>query len=109
MEVFLRDDRDAGLLELLLAERPVVLQLVGVRTAADHELAGLAQLLGLGALAEDVVEHDDVGPGYVAHPVVGLGDEAVGELLLVLRLDEELDLVAFFHDLPRDVGDQPVQ
>jgi hypothetical protein len=27
--------------------------------------------------------------------------EAVGDLALVLRLYEELDLVAFFHDLPR--------
>ena len=42
-------------------------------------------------------------------PVVGLGDEAVGDLALVLRFDEELDLVAFFHDLPRDVGDQAIE
>src|SRR3989442_9983882 len=44
VEVLLRDDRDAGLLELLLSERAVVLELVGVGAAAHHELAGLPQL-----------------------------------------------------------------
>ncbi len=109
MKILLRDDRHAGLLELLLSKGAVVLELVRVGTAAHHQLAGLPQLVCLRPLAQDVVEHDDVGPRHVADPVVGLGDEAVGDLALLLRLDEQLDLVALFDDLPRDVGDQAVE
>ena len=109
MEVFLRNDRDAGLFQLLLAERAIVFELIGVRGSPDYQLARLPQLVRLGTLAQHVVEHDDVGPGHLAHPVVGLGHEAVADLLLLLRLDEELRLVAFFDNLPGDVRDQPVE
>ena len=101
-----RDDRDAGLLELLLAEGAVVLEAVGVGRAADHGLALLLQLGRLLALPEHVVEHDHVGPVDLLLPVVGLRHEAVGDVLLLGVADEVAGLMAFLQDLPRDVADQ---
>ena len=65
-----------------------------------------AQRLRLLALAERVVEDDDVRPVDFLLPVVDLGHEAVGDVALLLVLDEVADLVAFLHDLPGDVADE---
>src|SRR5262249_13582749 len=109
VEVAVRDDRDASLLQLLLAEGAVVLESVGVGRAADHGLALGAQRDGLLALAERVVEDDDVGPLDVSLPVFGLRYEAVGDVLLLRVSDEVADLVALLEDLPRDVADESRQ
>ena len=107
-EVLLGDDGDARGLELVLAEGPVVLEAVGVGAASHHLLALLAQGLGLGALAQHVVEDDDVGPVDVGLPVVDLGHEAVADLPLALALDEVADLVVLLDRLPGDVADEAV-
>ena len=64
---------------------------------------------GFGALAERVVENDDVGPVDVFLPIVGLGDEAVGDVALFFVADVIADFVAFFEDLPGDVADESGQ
>ena len=66
----------------------------------------LAQRLRFFALAERVVEDDDVRPIYVFFPVLRFGDEAVGDIALFLVADEVADFVAFFGNLPGDVADQ---
>ena len=83
--------------------------MVGVRRATDDEFAGLPQLMRLGALAEHVIEDDDIGPGHLRHPILGLRHEPVGDLTLALRFDEQLDLVPFLDDLPGDVGDEAIE
>ena len=62
IEFLVRNDGDAGLLQFFLAEGAIVLEIVGVRSAADDGFAGSAESLGSSALAEGVVENDDVGP-----------------------------------------------
>src|SRR5262249_3226282 len=69
-EVFLRNNSDAGLAQLLLAELAIVLEAIGVGRAADDELAALPQPLRLRALSEDVVENDYVSPVDIAPPIV---------------------------------------
>ncbi len=109
VEVPVRDDRDAGLLQLLLAERAVVLQPVGVGRAAHDGLSLRPHRHGLLALPERVVEDDHVRPVHVLLPVVGLRDETVGDVLFLGVADEVADLVAFLQDLPRDVADEAGQ
>ena len=99
---------DAGRLQLRLAEAAVVLEAVGVRRAADDELALPAQLRGQRAVPQHVVEDDDVGPVDVGAPVVGLRHEAGGDLALLGVLDVVLRRVAFLGHLPGDVADQAV-
>src|SRR5688572_28323741 len=107
-EVLVRDGRHADVLQLLLAERAVVLQLVRIGIAADHGLAAGAQLLGKLAHAEDVVEHHEIGPVDVAAPILSLGHEALANAALLLVLDPQAHVVAFLHHLPGDVGDETV-
>ena len=61
---------------------------------------------GLLALAERVVEDDDVRPVDFLLPVAHLGHEAVGDVALFLILDEVADLVALLRHLPGDVADE---
>ncbi len=103
------NDRYAGRLQLFLAERPVVLELVGVGRAADDQLALLPQLLGFRALSQDVIEDDHVGPVGVAAPVAGLFDEPVGDFAFLFVADEVPDVVAFFGDGPGRVANQAVE
>src|SRR5207249_11632066 len=79
------------------------------RRAAHDEFAGLPELMRFGALTEHVVEDDHVRPWHVRHPIVGFWNEAVGDLTLARGLAEQLHFVAFFDDLPGDIGDQPVE
>ena len=74
--------------------------------AADDGLARGAKSLGFGALAESVVEDDDIGPLGVALPVFGFGDEAVGDVALFFGFDVIADVVAFLENLPGDVTDE---
>ena len=94
-EILVGDDVDAGFFQLFLAEGTIVFEAVGVFGAADDGLAGGAESLGFGALAEGVVEDDDVGPLGVAFPVFGFGDEAVGDVALFFGFDVVADVVAF--------------
>ena len=64
-----RNDADARVFQFFLAERAVVFQAIGVRRATDYFLAGRAQGFGFFALAERVVENEDVGPIGVLLPV----------------------------------------
>ena len=57
-------------------------------------------------MAESVVEDDDVGPLGVAFPIVGFGNEAVGDVALFFGFDVVADVVAFFENLPGDVTDE---
>ena len=93
-------------LSCFLAEGAIVFEAVGVGGAADNGLAAGAEGLGFLALAEGVVEDDDVGPLGVFFPVFGFGDEAVGDVALFFRLDVVADVVAFFENLPGDVADK---
>ena len=69
-EVLLLNDPDARRSELLLAERAIVLEPIGVGCATDDELALPSQTVRLSALSQDVVENDHVRPVGVASPVV---------------------------------------
>ena len=100
------DDVDAGFFQLFLAEGAIVLEAIRVGRAADHLFAGFAQRFGLFALAERIVEDDDVGPVGVLFPVLGLGDEAVADVFFLFVSDEIANLVAFLRNLPGDVADE---
>ncbi len=106
VEILIRDDGDAGFLQFFLAEGAVVFEIVGVGRAADDRLSGGAESLGFGALAEGVVEDDDVGPLAIFFVVAGFGDEAVGDVAFFFVFDEVADFVAFLDYLPGDVADQ---
>ena len=69
-------------------------------------LPAARRALSFGALAESVVEDDDVGPFGVALPVFGFGDEAVGDVALFFGFDVVADVVAFLENLPGDVTDE---
>ena len=96
VEILVRDDIDAGFFQLFLAEGAVVLEAVGVLRATDDGLAAGAKSAGFDALAERVIENDDVGPLGVALPVLGFGDEAVGDVALFFGFDVVADVVALF-------------
>jgi len=106
IKIFVGNDSDAGGFELLLPEGAIVFEAIGVSGAADNGLAAGAKGLGLFALAESVIEDDDVGPLGVFFPVFGFGDEAVGDVALFFRVDVVADVVAFFENLPGDVTDK---
>jgi hypothetical protein len=106
IEIFVGNDADACGFELFLAEGAIVFEAVRVRGAADHGLAGSAEGLGLGALAESVVENDDVGPLGIFFPIFGFGDEAIGDVALFFGFDVVADVVAFLEHLPGDVTDE---
>jgi hypothetical protein len=61
--------------------------------------------LGFFALAQGVIENDDVGPVLIFFPVFGFGDEPVGDIALFLIGDEIADLMALFGDLPGDIAE----
>jgi len=103
-----RDDRDAVALEFLLAESAVVFEPVRVRRSADDILAGISQCFGLGTLAEDVVEDDDIRPVDMRFPVVDLRYETVADCALRFVFYVITDLVAFLDDLPGYVADQRI-
>ncbi len=105
-EILVGDDVDAGFFELLLAEGAIVFEAIGVFGAADDGLSGGAKSFGFGALAEGVIENDDIGPLGVAFPIFGFGDEAVGDVALFFGFDVVADIVAFLEDLPSDITDQ---
>ena len=94
------------LFQFFLPKRAVVFQTVGVRSAADYFFAFLAKRLRFFALAEGVVENEDVRPVDIFFPIFGLGHKAVGNVALFLVADEVSDFVAFFGNLPGDVADQ---
>lgn len=96
VKILVGDDVDASFFQLFLAERAVVFEAVGVFGAADDGLAGGTESAGFGALAERVVENDDVGPLSVALPVLGFRDETVGDVALFFGFDVVADVVAFF-------------
>ena len=107
IEFLVRDDGDAGLLEFFLAEGAIVFEIVGVGSAADDGFAGGAKSLRAGALAEGVVEDDDIGPiGGVFFPVFGFGDEAISDVTFFFVFNEIADVVTFFEDLPGNVADE---
>ncbi len=106
VEFLVGDDGDAGFLQLFLAEGAVVLEIVGVGRAADHRLSGSTKGLGFCALAEGIVEDDDVGPLAVFFVIAGFGDKAVGDVAFFFVFDVVADFVAFFDYLPGDIADQ---
>jgi hypothetical protein len=73
VKVFVGNDADTGGFELFLAEGTIVFETVRIGSAADYRLAGGAEGLSLGALAESVVENDDVGPLRVFSQSLDLG------------------------------------
>src|SRR5262249_20037696 len=105
IEVLVGNDVDAGLLQLLLSERAVVLQAIGIFGAADDRLASGAEGLSFGALAQGIVKDNDIGPLDVILPVGRLGNEPVGNVALFLVVDVIADLVALLEDLPSDIAD----
>src|SRR5262245_3316382 len=95
-KVPLWDNRDARSAQFLLAEGAIVFEPITVGGAADDQLAGLTNSVRLGALAEDIVEHHDVGPVDIALPVVGFRHEAISNLPFLLVADEVPNVMAFF-------------
>src|SRR5262249_16346369 len=80
VEFFITDDVYAGFFQLFLAEGAVVFQLIGVGTASD-DLLSLGAKRGCPlALAERVVEDDDVGPVGIFVRVFGLRHKAIGDV-----------------------------
>ncbi len=59
-----------------------------------------------GALAECVVEDDDVGPLGVFFPVDGFLDKTVGDVAFFFVIDVIADVVTFLENLPGNVTDQ---
>jgi hypothetical protein len=106
IKVFVGDDGDARGFQFFLTERTIVFQAVRVRRTANDGLAGGAEGLSFSALAESVVEHDDIRPFGVFFPIRGFGDETVGDVALFFSFDVITDVVAFLEDLPGDVTDQ---
>ena len=97
---------DAGFFEFFLAEGAIVLEAIRIGCAADHFFALLAQRLRLLALAERVVEDDDVGPVDVLLPILRFGHESVRDVAFLLVPDKVADLVALFGNLPGNVADE---
>src|SRR5260370_9111916 len=84
----------------------MVFEAVRVRGAADHGFAGSAEGLSLGALAESVIENDDVGPLDIFFPIFGLRDEPIGDVTLFFGFDVVADIVAFLKHLPGNVPNE---
>jgi len=108
-EFAVRDDVHAGLFQFFLAKGAVVFELVAVGRAADYQFSLCPQCLSLFALAQGVVEYDDVRPVLVLFLVLGLRDEAVGDIAFLLVGDEIMDFVTLLRYLPGDVADQAGQ
>src|SRR5467141_23757 len=106
VEVLVGNDADAGGFELFLAEGAIVFEAVRIGGAADYRFAGGAKGLSLDALAESVIEYDNVGPLGVFFPILGFGDEPIGDVALLFGFDVVADLMAFFEHLPGDVTDE---
>jgi hypothetical protein len=106
IEILIRDDVDAGFFQLFLAEGAIVFEAIRILRATDDRLPRGTESVGFGALAESVVEDDDVGPLGVTFPIFGFGDEAVGDVALFFGFDVVTDVVAFFENLPGDVTDE---
>jgi hypothetical protein len=106
VEILVGNDSDAGLLQFLLTEGAIVLQIVSISGSANNGLTSGAQGLCFGALAEGVVENDDIGPLHVFFIIAGLGHETIGDVSFLFVFNVVADLVAFFNYLPGDVADQ---
>src|SRR5215472_15850987 len=100
------NDIDARLFQFFLAKRAVIFEFVAVGSTADYQFSASAQRLRLFALTQGVVEDDDVGPLLVLLPILGLRDEAVGDIAFLLVGDKIADFVALLGHLPGDVADQ---
>ena len=106
VKILIRDDIHAGFFQLFLAKGAVVFKAIRVFGAADDGLAGGAESVSFGALAKSVIENDDVGPLGIAFPILGFGNEAVGDVALFFRFDVVANVVAFLENLPGDVTDE---
>ena len=106
-EFAVRNNIHPGFLQFFLAERAVVLQPVGIGRPANHFLSLFAERLGFFALAERVIENDDVRPVDVFLPILRLGHESVGDVAFLLVPDEVADFVSLFGNLPGNVADEP--
>src|SRR5260370_924000 len=106
IEVFVGNDAYAGGFELFLAEGALVLEALRVGGAADYRFAGSTKGLSLGALAESVIENDDVRPLGVFFPILGIGDEPIGDVALLFGFHVVADVMAFLEHLPGDVTDE---
>jgi len=106
IKILIRNDGDAGGLQLFLTERTIIFEAVRVGRAADDGLARGTERLSLAALAESVVKDDDVGPFGVLFPVFGFGYKPVGDVALFFVVDVVTNIVAFLQNLPGDVTDE---
>jgi len=106
IEFLVGNDRDASFFKLFLAKRTIVFEIVSVWCTAYDGFAAGAEGLGFGALAEGIVEDDDVGPLGVFFPVQGLGYEAFGDVALFFVVNVVADFVTFLSDLPGDISDE---
>src|SRR5712692_5713881 len=102
-EVPARESVDAGVLQLVLPELPLVLQPLGV-DGASHDGFALAPQLLRKLPVTDVVEDDYLRPVLERFPFIDLLDEAVSHILLVLTLREHFHLVSSLRQLPGQVG-----
>jgi len=107
-EILVKYYRDARVLELLLAERPVILEPVAVRRSPYHVVAALPELLRLLPVPQDVVENYHVRPVGFPPPALGLRDETVPYVPVRGGLYEILNVVPFLDDLPGYVAYQGV-
>jgi len=85
IEFLIRNNGDAGLLQLFLAEGAIVFEIIGVRRAAMTGCRRRRRVCALVPLAEGVIKNDNVGPVGVLFPVLGFGDEAIGDVAFFFR------------------------
>ncbi len=94
-EVLKRNNRNAVTLELFLAKTAVIFEPIGVGRSANHQFSGIAKPFGFLALAQNVIEHDNVCPVDVTFPVVNFRYETIGDRTLGLLLDVIANIVTF--------------
>ena len=105
-EFAIRNNIYTGLLEFFLPERAIVLQTIGIRRSTDYFFTLLAKRLCFFALAQGVVENEDVRPIDIFFPVFGFGDKAVANVALFFITDEVANFMSFLGNLPGDVADE---
>src|SRR5262249_10294882 len=89
-----------------LAKGAIVLETIGVRRASDDWFARCAQGLRFGSLAQSIVKDNDVRPFRVAFVILGLWNEAIGDVRFFFVFNEIADVMPFLLDLPGNVSDQ---